>query len=174
MFFLFDHRHRVFMRKITKIYIYLKICVFHFKSSKLVHLAAASLADKTAMEAEAEQARWVSVTYASMTASEEGAGGAVWQWLKPEVVSNKAAPGGGTTRAQELEPASAWRSTRRDGAGVKGTPPSARMAHTASALGASRSEVLVFGGLSDTQKPLRDAFLLNTSTPMHLFIYLFI
>ena len=125
------------------------------------------------MEAEAEQARWVSVTNASMTASEEGAGGSVWQWLKPEVVSNKAAPGGGgTTRAQELEPASAWRSTRRDGAGVKGTPPSARMAHTASALGASGSEVLVFGGLSDTQKPLRDAFLLNTSTPMYLFIIL--
>jgi hypothetical protein len=110
------------------------------------------LADKTveAMEAEAEQERWVSVTYASMTASVEGAGGSVWQWLKPEVVSNKVAPGGGT---------------RRDGAGVKGTPPSVRMAHTASALGASGSEVLVFGGLSDTQKTLRDAFLLNTSTP---------
>lgn len=119
------------------------------------------------MEAEVAQSRWVSVTHASMTArigsEEAGAGGAVWQWLKPEVVSKKAAPGGGggTTRAQELD---AWRSTRRADAGVKGTPPSVRMAHTASALGTSGSEVLVFGGLSDTHRTLRDAFLLNTKT----------
>src|SRR5689334_2248876 len=65
-----------------------------------------------------QQAQWVSVTHASLTArsvgSEEGTGGAVWQWLKPEAVaSNKAAPGGGgggTTRAQELAD---WRAALR-------------------------------------------------------------